>query len=422
MASQAAALVKEATDLVGLISEVTEVKGAGAAAKALCPFHADKDTPSLSVSADKGVWHCFGCGLGGDALDFVQQSQGVGFRESLDILARRAGIDLGPSSARRTRAQRLDRIRWQASEFCHELLRSDPSAARARAYLRRVHGYQSGDVTGFRLGWAPTDPSVVPEHLRTLGVSARDMVEARVARNGGGRPFATHIGRVLYPVVTGHERVSGFAAEDGDGRIAPPVGGEGSLYGLGQARSVIAREGSALVVPDCPSVVAYHRAGLTGAVAPCGPKLTAAHLQTVGRFADRAVVVTTDEQAATSLLDSDLSSDDVALYIAEARYERPADLTRDEALSAVQAAIPLAEARLTTTLAGYRGSGNASARRRKLEAAKRVIQAETDPNTRMELAAAAASLTGLPVELILGSASLLDSSEDRTPTAAGLSL
>ncbi|MDE0170144.1 MAG: CHC2 zinc finger domain-containing protein [bacterium] len=421
MASQAAALVKEATDLVGLVGEVTEVKGAGAAAKALCPFHTEK-TPSLSVSADKGVWHCFGCGLGGDALDFVQQSQGVGFRESVDILARRAGIDLGPSSVRRTRPQQLDRIRWQTSEFCHELLRSDPSAARARAYLRRAHGYQSGDVTGFRIGWAPKDPSVVPEHLRSLGVSARDMVAARVARNGGGRPFATHIGRVLYPVATGHERVSGFAAEDGDGGIAPPIGGEGSLYGLGQARSVIAREGSALVVPDCPSVVAYHRAGLTGAVAPCGPKLTPAHLQTLGRFAERAVVVTTDEQAATSLLDSDLNSDDVALYMAETRYERPADLTRDEALAAVQAAIPLAEARLTTTLAGYRGAGNASARRRKLQAAKGVIQAETDPNTRMELAAAAASLTGLPVELILGSASLLDPAEDRTPAAAGLSL
>ncbi|MCY4368323.1 MAG: CHC2 zinc finger domain-containing protein [bacterium] len=130
MASQAAALVKEATDLVGLIGEVTEVRGTGAAAKALCPFHADRDTPSLSVSADKGVWHCFGCGLGGDALDFVQQSQAVGFRESLDILARRAGMDLGPSSVRRTRPQRLDRIRWQTSEFCHQLLRSDPSAAR----------------------------------------------------------------------------------------------------------------------------------------------------------------------------------------------------------------------------------------------------------------------------------------------------
>ena len=95
MASQAAALVKGATDLVGLIGEVTEVRGTGAAAKALCPFHADRDTPSLSVSADKGVWHCFGCGLGGDALDFVQQSQAVGFRESLDVLARRAGVDLG---------------------------------------------------------------------------------------------------------------------------------------------------------------------------------------------------------------------------------------------------------------------------------------------------------------------------------------
>ena len=133
-------------------------------------------------------------------------------------------------------------------------------------------------MAGLGIGWAPVDPSVVPQHLRSLGVSARDMAAARVARNGGGaRLFATHIGRVLYPVVTGPEQVSGFAVEDGDGRMTPPPDAEGSLYGLGQARSVIAREGSALIVPDCPSVVAYHRVGLAGAVAPCTPKLTPAH-------------------------------------------------------------------------------------------------------------------------------------------------
>ena len=309
------------------------------------------------------------------------------------------------------------------SEFCHLLLRSDPSAARARAYLRRVHGYQSGDVAGFRIGWAPVDPSVVPHHLRSLGVSAGDMVAARVARNGGGaRLFATHVGRVLYPVVTGHERVSGFAVEDSDGRMTPPPDGEGSLYGLGQARSVIAREGSALIVPDCPSVVAYHRVGLTGTVAPCTPKLIPAHLRILGRFADRAVIVATDRQAATSLVGSDLNSNDVAPYMAEARHERPADLTPDVALSAVGAAVPLAEARLTATLAGYRGAANPDTRRRRLGAARRVIQAETDPNTRMELAAAAAARTGLPVELILGSGSVLDPAEDRSAAAAGLSL
>ena len=116
------------------------------------------------------------------------------------------GVDLGPLSVRRTGRQRLDRIRWQTSGFCYEVLRSDPSAARARAYLRRVHGYQRGDVAGLGIGWALVDPSVVPEHLRSVGVSAR----YRVSCHGGGWLFATHVGRVLYAVVTGPERVSGF--------------------------------------------------------------------------------------------------------------------------------------------------------------------------------------------------------------------
>ena len=97
MGSGAVALVREATDLVDLIGEVTQVRRAGSAASvmAMCPFHPNSDTPAMSVDGERGLYHCFGCGASGDALTFVQQTQGVGFRESLDLLARRAGVDLG---------------------------------------------------------------------------------------------------------------------------------------------------------------------------------------------------------------------------------------------------------------------------------------------------------------------------------------
>ena len=186
MGSEAALLVREATDIVELIEEVTPVKRINGAAKALCPFHPEKDTPSLSVDTEMGLYHCFGCDAGGDALTFVQEHSGVGFREALDLLARRAGIDLGPS-ARPTRAQRLDTIRWQTAEFTHGLLKSDPSAAAARAYLRGTHSYGSSDVVGFSVGWAPSDESVLPTHLRSIGVSDRDMTAAGVDHNVGGR-------------------------------------------------------------------------------------------------------------------------------------------------------------------------------------------------------------------------------------------
>ena len=419
----AAALVREATDLVGLVEEVTQVKRAGSAAAvmAMCPFHKNSDTPAMSVDGDKGLYHCFGCGASGDALTFVQQTQGVGFGESLGLLARRAGVDLGPSLSRPSRAQRLDRIRWQAASYCHELLLSDDSGAVARAYLRRAHGYGSDDVRTFHIGWAPTDPAVVPKHLGSLGVSDRDMVAAGVARRGPGRPFARHFGRVLYPVVAGPERVSGFAAEDGDGGVEHPRHGGRALFGFGQARSPIAREATALVVSGYPTVVAYHRVGLANTVAPCGPHMTADQVATLSRYCDRAVILTPDDQATRHVLDSDLRGHDLDLYVAQTPAVNTSDVTRQAAVDAAQSAMPLPEARLVSTLAGYRGAGSFDARRRKLTAAQQVIATEPDPATRMELAAAAASLTGLPVERVLGAASLLDPA-DHHPQAPSLAL
>jgi len=182
MGSRAASLVREATDIVSLIEEVTEVtRIRDAGAMALCPFHPDKDTPSLSINAAKGVYNCFGCGARGDALTFVQQHHGVGFTEALSMLATRAGIDLGPHITRHSRAVRLDNIRWQAAEFYHGLLRTGTDAAQTRAYLRRTHGFGSSDVVGFTVGWAPPDPSAVTGALRHAGVSGRDIAASGLA-------------------------------------------------------------------------------------------------------------------------------------------------------------------------------------------------------------------------------------------------
>ena len=86
--------VREATDLVELISEVTQVKKSGRSYMAVCPFHQEK-TPSMSVDRGRGLYHCFGCGKGGDVFDFVQETRGVQFGEALDMLAQEAGIDHG---------------------------------------------------------------------------------------------------------------------------------------------------------------------------------------------------------------------------------------------------------------------------------------------------------------------------------------
>ena len=414
MASSAAARVREATDLVELIGEVTAVTRAGGAAKALCPFHPDKDTPSLSIDPEKGVYHCFGCQAGGDALTFVQQHHGVDFPEALGLLAKRSGVDLGPSTARRSRTDQIATIRWQAAECYHELLRSDPAAAGSRAYLRRSHGFGSADVSAFTVGWAPQDPSVVTGHLRAAGVSGRDIAAAGVARLGLARG-----GRVVYPVVTGPERVAGFAVEDSAGRFYHAPKGDRLLYGLGQARSAIAREGAAVVVSDFPSLIAWHRAGLRNTVAPAAA-LNTEHLGILARFGSRAVVVSSSNDATRALLDNTPSVRGLDLYVGQAR---PSDgsLTQEAATAAVRSAIPIPEARLTMALDGYRTAPTSAVRRAKLAAARAVIDTETDDQTRWELASVAAAVTGMPMEYVMGSATLPDPPA-ATPTLASAGL
>lgn len=420
MVSRAAALVREATDIVGLIEEVTEVnRTQAAAAMAICPFHADKDTPSLSISADKGVYNCFGCGARGDALTFVQQQHGVGFTEALSMLATRAGIDLGPQTARQSREVRLDNIRWQAAEFYHALLRVDDGAATARGYLRRTHGFGSDDVVGFTVGWAPPDPSAVTSALRDAGASGRDIAASGVANLGMGRG-----GRVVYPVVTGPERVAGFASEDSSGRLFHPPRGSRLLFGMGQARSAIAREGTAVVVPDVAAVIAWHRVGVTNTVAPATSRLNTDQLATLARFGSRAVVVSPDPDSTRSLLADTPTVRGIDVYIAETRRVAGGNLSQAEALAAARSAVPIPEARLTAALSGYREAATPTARRALLANARQLIEDEEDEHTRWELAGVAAGITGMPLERVMESPTLLPLEENtlRRPAPAALAL
>ncbi len=224
---------------------------------------------------------------------------------------------------------------------------------------------------------------------------------------------------------TGREDSMGSEAaalvRDATDLVEHPRHGGRALFGFGQARSLIARQATAVVVSGYPTVVAYHRVGLANTVAPCGPHMTADQVTTLSRYCDRAVVLTPDDGATRQLLDSNPGDHHLDLYVAQTPAVDTSSLTREAAVAAARSAMPLSEARLVSTLAGYRGSGSFEARRRKLTAAHQIISAEPDPAARMELAAAAASLTGLPLERVLGAASLLDP-DHHHPQAPALAL
>ena len=148
--------VREATDLVELISEVTKVKKSGRSYMAVCPFHQEK-TASMSVDAGRGLYHCFGCGQAGDIFTFIMEVQGLNFGEALELLANRAGITLtrDPKAAKREgeRRELVDAIA-AASEFYRTSLKDSSDAGHARSYVRS-RGYDVDVIDEFEIGYSP---------------------------------------------------------------------------------------------------------------------------------------------------------------------------------------------------------------------------------------------------------------------------
>ncbi|MDH3471580.1 MAG: CHC2 zinc finger domain-containing protein, partial [Acidimicrobiia bacterium] len=173
--------VRAATNLVDLVSEVTKVKKGGRSTTAICPFHQEK-TPSLSIDAARGLYHCFGCGRSGDIFRFVEETQALGFSDAVELLARRAGITLrvDPEAAqKRGRREALVAVVEHAVAFFHETLSKAPEAGGARSYLRG-RGYDADIVDKFLIGYAPDRWDALVSHLKAKNIKEEAMVAAGV--------------------------------------------------------------------------------------------------------------------------------------------------------------------------------------------------------------------------------------------------
>ncbi|MEO6121614.1 MAG: CHC2 zinc finger domain-containing protein, partial [Acidimicrobiales bacterium] len=162
------ARVREATDFVAVASEHVSLKRVGRQWVGLCPFH-DEKSPSFSINAEQGVYFCFGCQVGGDVITFVRELDHLGFAETVERLAARAGIELRYDDIRehqdRRRRDRLAEAVGHAVDWYHQRLLTGPDAAAARSYLRS-RGYTGEMVRQFQLGWAPDEWDALARHLR----------------------------------------------------------------------------------------------------------------------------------------------------------------------------------------------------------------------------------------------------------------
>jgi DNA primase len=298
--------IRRRVDLVALISQHAALKRAGRYYKGLCPFHQEK-TPSFYVDPDRGLFHCFGCGAGGDLFDFVMRTGNLTFMEAAQELARRAGVPLetSPEAARQaSERERLYRALDAAREYYEAQLRGR-EGERARAYLRR-RGVAPEVAGRFHLGYAPPGWERLLASLSPKGYEAGVLERAGLvqARQGGGY-FDVFRDRLIFPITDLQERTVAFggrALDDAqpvylNSRESPVFTKGRVLYALPAARDAIRDAGEALVVEGYMDALACHQFGFRHAVASLGTALTADQVALLRRFASRVILVYDSDQA-----------------------------------------------------------------------------------------------------------------------------
>ena len=323
--------LRDAIDMADLVGSKTDLRRVGSRLTGLCPFH-DERTPSFSVNTQDKLFYCFGCHAKGDAIGFVEQTEGLEFREAVDFLADRYGIELElenedpQAEARRRRRERLLALLDRATRFYDSYLWESTEAARARDYLAS-RGFSEEILRSFRVGYSPSAWDRMLLGARQSGFSEEELMAAGLAQRGrdGRSVFDRFRGRIMFPLADGRGRVLGFGARQmGEGRGPKYLNtSENELYhkgrqlfGLDIARAEAARSGRIVVVEGYTDVLALHQAGIREAVAIMGTALTQEQLAEVGRAASTLILA----------LDADRSGQEAMLRAARLAEERGLEL------------------------------------------------------------------------------------------------
>ena len=418
--------VREATDLVELVSEVTKVKKSGRSYMAVCPFHEEK-TPSMSVDRARGLYHCFGCGEGGDVFKFVQETRGVSFGEALDMLAGKAGIQLVRDPAevhkRGRRAAAVEALR-RAIDVYHDRLKKASDAGDARAYLRS-RGYDVDLIDEWRLGFAGVEWDTLSKTLRTAGIDDRALTDAGLSRRGRHGLYDVFRGRLMFPIYDLRGEAIGFGGRKIEdvhrSQINNPdakyVNSADSivyqksrvLFGLDRARQALGADEPAVVVEGYTDVIAMHQAGVTTAVATCGTALGDGHFDLLRRFTERVVLAFDSDEAGSkaALRSDDLESPfrlDLDLRVAVMPDGLdPADLYQegrgDDLVKAVESARPLLEHRIESEV-GRHDLRGPEGRARALHVAAEQLRRVQDAIARREYERFVARLVGVELSTV----------------------
>ena len=304
--------VRDAIDFVELVNARTELRKSGQRRyTGLCPFH-DERTPSFGIDPVEKLYHCFGCGEGGDVFKFVMETEGLDFGAALESLADRAGVELEheaedpQTTKRRDRESRLLALLERTAAYYVRVLWESKEAADAREYLLG-RGLSEGALRQFRVGYSPSAWDTVLNASRRAGYANEEVYAAGLAVRGReGRIYDVFRGKVMFPLADRRGRVRGFGARamrDGQGpkyvntRESEVFTKGRQLFGVDVARAAAAKAGAVILAEGYTDVIALHQAGFANAVGAMGTALTPEQAGELSRLA-HLVLLCLDADAA----------------------------------------------------------------------------------------------------------------------------
>ncbi|NIO17715.1 MAG: DNA primase [Deltaproteobacteria bacterium] len=306
------------SDIVGLVSEYVDLRRAGSSLKGLCPFHREK-TPSFFVSSEKGVFHCFGCGTGGDSISFLMQLKKLEYRDAVEELCARAGVEVVVEGGRddSDTVRTMFDINRFAADFYHNLLFQKGN--RANTYLQE-RGIEEDTARELLIGYGGRGRRELARAIAIEGLDANIAVESGLLlKRKNGELVDRFAGRIIFPIFTVTGKIAGFAGRSMDDAGPKYINSSESriyrkknlLYGLNLSGRFIREEGKVFVVEGYTDWLILWQAGIKNVVATCGTAVTPGHFRELKRISDKVVL----------LFDGDMAGKKAAVRSVSPAYE-----------------------------------------------------------------------------------------------------
>ena len=295
--------VKQQADIVRVVGDYVRLKKSGANFTGLCPFHAEK-SPSFAVHPTKQIYHCFGCGVGGDVFKFVMEMEKCAFPEAIRIVAEKCGIAI-PRPKERSPEERkenqqrsvLVEIHREAQSYFVKQLEGTLEGKAARAYLED-RGMDKDAIARFGIGYAPSGGDLLLRHLKAKYPEKLLVESGLISRDQSGRLFDRFRRRITFPIANESAKIVAFGARAlGDDQPkylnspeTPIYSKSNVLYHLDRAKDALRRQDLAILVEGYMDAIAVARAGFSNVVASCGTALAESQIKLLGRFTKRVIV------------------------------------------------------------------------------------------------------------------------------------